>query len=357
MGGLGGHWETFSFNDWRLYCELQHCWHQCSNHRGLHTAIQWQWAPHIFGTDGRHHWTSDGNGVLSLIIGPLHRKHNAHCCSTRFCNWNEFTNSDGTVQRFLMRGIFMKGGKHHQCNQEYNRIGWWPQCSLLWLLFPNRGTTIGLETLDIIQEWHIVTTLPLQLFLEWFLNQQTLSTMEVLHKYLQNRVYKLYTHVDGLVSVHSNKYSGILEDLNTKELAKKCHSITLLFTIARKTGATQSLHTAETPLKQEADSDLCYFNTYLRKYSMKYISVAGKICQEIRVRDCQIIIGLDNLVRLIFHPDPMPGQSRSHQVNTLPITIFRVPTDAYITLSWHSEHCDGLEECSCMDVQSLKPDG
>ena len=140
---------------------------------------------------------------------------------------------------------------------------------------------------------------------------------------------------DGLVSVHSSEYSGIFQDLNTKELAKKCHSITLLVTTASKTGATQSLHTAETPLKLEADSDLCYINTYMRKYSMKYISVAGVICHEIRMRDCHLIIGQDNFVMLIFHPDAMPGQSRSHQVNTLPITIFRVPTDAYITLSIH----------------------
>ena len=105
-----------------------------------------------------------------------------------------------------------------------------------------------------MQKWQIGTTLPMQLFLESFLNQQTLSKTDFVLKHLQNKVPKLYTHFDGLMSVHNKEYSGLLQDLNTKERAKKSHSITLLFTIVSKTVAIQTLRTPETFLTQEEDT-------------------------------------------------------------------------------------------------------
>ena len=304
----------------------------------------------------------DGNDVLPLITGPMHRRHNAHCCTIvvfAYGTFDKFTKSDGSIQRFLMRDIFMQGGLEERITSVIkNTIELCddlqvPHCDSC---FPAGILPLDWRQFDIMQEWQIGIPLPMQLLLESFLNQETLSKTEDVQKYLQSKVSKLHTNFDGLISVHNRKYSGVLQDLNTKELAMKYHSISSLFAITSKTGATQSLRTAERLLKQEADSDLCYFNTYLKKYPMRYTSSAGDICQEISMRDCHLIIGLDNLVRLTFHQDPMPGQSRSHQVCTLPITISGVPKDAFITLSWHSEHCDGLAECNCMDMQSLKPD-
>ncbi|VDI72180.1 Hypothetical predicted protein [Mytilus galloprovincialis] len=63
---------------------------------------------------------------------------------------------------------------------------------------------------------------------------------------------------------------------------------------------------------------------------------------------------MDNLVRLKYHNDPNPGESRSMQICTLPITVKGMPKDALIVESWHDEQvCDGTDSCVCKEDEQL----
>ncbi|KAH3777828.1 hypothetical protein DPMN_179276 [Dreissena polymorpha] len=62
---------------------------------------------------------------------------------------------------------------------------------------------------------------------------------------------------------------------------------------------------------------------------------------------------LDNLVRLRFTTDPNPGENRSNQINTLPITFLGLPIDSAITEKWHSSVCDGTPSCPCKKEENL----
>jgi hypothetical protein len=69
-------------------------------------------------------------------------------------------------------------------------------------------------------------------------------------------------------------------------------------------------------MKEKANSDFCYYNTYLRKYSIEYETVGGLVHNKVNLRGCVLIIMMDNLVRLKYHKDPEPGECRSMQICT-----------------------------------------
>ncbi|CAC5372579.1 unnamed protein product [Mytilus coruscus] len=52
--------------------------------------------------------------------------------------------------------------------------------------------------------------------------------------------------------------------------------------------------------------------------------------KELSIRDCILILMMDNLVRLKYHNDQDPGESRSMQICTLLITVKGMPEDALI---------------------------
>ena len=107
-----------------------------------------------------------------------------------------------------------------------------------------------------------------------------------------------------------------------------------------------------------ADPEMCYFNTYIKKYPLIYTSFAGEGEYPISLKDCIVTLMMDNLVRLTFREDPEPGQTRSQQICTLPITIRGIPRDWKETEKWHDTTiCDGTLNCPCKaTVQLTKED-
>ena len=78
----------------------------------------------------------------------------------------------------------------------------------------------------------------------------------------------------------------------------------------------------------------------------------------VSLRECHVILFMDNLVRLTVHEDPDPGCARTSQICTLPITLKGLPCDCYITNEWHDENCQrsSNNECSCMEKEQLQKD-
>ena len=113
------------------------------------------------------------------------------------------------------------------------------------------------------------------------------------------------------------------------------HSVNKVFSITASTGTTLSLNAAERNLKTKSSSDKCYYNTYLRKYELEYDSQGGTKQGFVSLRDCFLVFMMDNLVRLKYHSDPNPGENRSMQICTLPLTLKGVPKDASVVETWH----------------------
>ena len=80
------------------------------------------------------------------------------------------------------------------------------------------------------------------------------------------------------------------------------------------------------------------------------------MCKTVNLRQCHVILMLDNLVRLTYKRDPNPGECRSNQLCTLPITLQGLPIDSYITDQWHTSECDGTNACVCKKPVQLKKD-
>jgi hypothetical protein len=163
---------------------------------------------------------------------------------------------------------------------------------------------------------------------------------------------------DSLLNILNKNYIGLLQDVNSQEPAMNYQSINVVFSVTSFSGATLSLNESEQRMKEKANSDFCYYNTYLRKYSMEYETAGGLIHNKINLRGCVLIIMMDNLVRLKYHKDPEPGECRSMQICTLPITLKGLPKDAHIIDKWHDDNiCDGTENCKCKeDVTPRKED-
>lgn len=102
-----------------------------------------------------------------------------------------------------------------------------------------------------------------------------------------------------------------------------------------------------------ANEDQCYYNTYLRKYDLEYYTEAGLCKKNINLKDCHLILFMDNLVRLKFRADPCPGESRALQLCTLPITLKGIPKDSLTVASLHGADCEGQDECNCKKERKL----
>ena len=80
---------------------------------------------------------------------------------------------------------------------------------------------------------------------------------------------------------------------------------------------------------------------------MTYETSAGVKTGGVCIRDCVLIFMMDNLVRLKKRADPDPGECRSMQICTLPITIKGVPKDALECEQWHDENCEATVDVNC----------
>ncbi|WAR09222.1 LOW QUALITY PROTEIN: hypothetical protein MAR_019180 [Mya arenaria] len=208
---------------------------------------------------------------------------------------------------------------------------------------------------DIVQIWsnlfrlkdltYFVNETPMacQIIFEAFLNRDSLRRNDNKVQLLINKYNRLYSQYDALLNIYNKKYCGVLKDLNTQDLTMNYQSVSTVFSVTSASGVTQCLSTAEQKLKKNAVTELTYYNTDLRKYQLTYTYTGW-----FNIRECILILMIDNLVRLKRHGDPDPGENRSMQLCTLPITIKGVPKDAYEIDTWHDVSCNGqVPMCSC----------
>ena len=215
--------------------------------------------------------------------------------------------------------------------------------------------------LDIRREWALYLPLQTQAILEAFVNQDYLQRNQQafeLSPYIKRKIVTLYCAYDCLLNVSNMKYSGILQEMNTFELAFIHHNIGAMFNITSQSGASQSFKTAEKRLKAASEKENCYFKTYIKKYPIEYETMAGNVQNKINLRQCYNILGMDNLVRLTTKRDPLPDEGRTNQVCTLPLTIKGLPKDHAITEAWHDPFtCDlDIENCVCKKDSILTKD-
>ena len=131
------------------------------------------------------------------------------------------------------------------------------------------------------------------------------------------------------------------------------------FEITSAAGATLSLIEAERQLKVRANKDLCYYNTFLKKYPIMLYPTSTNILSSVNLRECILLFMMNNLVRLSKHQDTLRSESRSYQLCTLPLSVKRLPVNSEIIDSWHTNaECDGTGSCVCRkDTHMSKENG
>lgn len=165
-----------------------------------------------------------------------------------------------------------------------------------------------------------------------------------------DRLYGLY---DAMLNTFNRTYIDILQQANTDELAMHFKSITSVFSITNSTCISTSLIQAERKIKERTVNDLCYYNTYLKRYPLRYETQDGELENLVSLYECHLILMMDNLVRLITYSDPNPGENRTGQVCTLPLTLQGLPKDNVIIDKWHLENCNKTDRCLCKNTTTL----
>ena len=172
---------------------------------------------------------------------------------------------------------------------------------------------------------------------------------------LQKKYQTLYSVYDTLLHIFNRKYFGIFQEANADELLMGYKSIETVFSVTSAAGASTSYSVAEKRLKKRANKDELYYATYLKPYSMVYETDCGIANHLVRMRDCFVILMIDNLVRLKHKDDPDRGDNRCKQLCLLPVTVQGLPIDSAVTTSWHdADICDGTDNCPCKQHQILK---
>lgn len=209
------------------------------------------------------------------------------------------------------------------------------------------------SNVDIIAEWCLEVPIESQLILEKFINTKSLQSSKDEESFICSKVEKLYRVHDILLNTFNKNFSGIYHTANTEELLIEYKSVQSVFDVTFSSGITSSLRYAENNLKKKASDEICYYNTFLKQHKLEYTNISGQVCPSTSLRQCHVILMLDNLVRLRYIADPNPGEGRSKQLCTLPITLQGLPVVSAITSLWHGENCDGSNECCCKQQTKL----
>lgn len=212
---------------------------------------------------------------------------------------------------------------------------------------------LSIDNFDIIQEWYLEIPTETQLLLETFMNRDSLRRSKNPEKLFQQKLEKLYAVYDVLLNVYNRNFTGIFTQANTSELLIDYKAIKSVFDVTSSSGVTTSLSAAESKLKTKANDDVLYFNTYLKQHPLHYKTIANGSGTKINIRQCHVILMLDNLVRWRGVANPTPGV-KSNQMCTLPITLQGLPLDSAITEEWHLPECDGSFQCVCKKEVQLR---
>ena len=101
-----------------------------------------------------------------------------------------------------------------------------------------------------------------QIILESYINKESMRRSENFTTFLNSKLKKLYCLFDSLLNILSKNYIGLLQDVNSQELAINYQFIKIFLSITSSSGATLSLNESEQRMKEKANSDFCYYNTY-----------------------------------------------------------------------------------------------
>ena len=209
---------------------------------------------------------------------------------------------------------------------------------------------------DPIREWVLDVPLLLQVQLFQLVNRKCEQKSRKKTEFLKSKVDRLYSIYENMLKISNKKFTGLAQQVNTKKLIMGYKSVSTVFDVTSKQGVTLSLPAAERQLKKQAQANESYCNTYLKQHDMTYTTDAGLVTKPVRLRDCYNILLMDNLVRLKYTDDPKPGECRTKQLNTLPITLQGLPKDSSEVHTWHeTEVCDGTTACLCKTNKSLTP--
>ena len=212
---------------------------------------------------------------------------------------------------------------------------------------------LDMNSFALLQEWVMDVPLTIQLLLESSISMKSFKDSSDKSGFLQPRLTKLYIVYDTMLNILNRKYTGLLQEANTLELIMHSKSLDTVFQVASNAGIAMSSSSAYSYLKNNTVDDALYYNTYLQGQPLTYKRNGCQVTDDICLRECIIILMVDNLVRLKFTDDPNPGENRSKQINTLPITIQGIPRDSDEVASWHLQNCDGSPQCPCKNNTEL----
>lgn len=330
------------------------CLKSCQHTKSVHLYVELQ-----------QNILEDVNTISEAITNFLANRHELTCAEILFLKQDTFlpyNDSLGRPYRYRFREdlLTMKRNDeilHHWTNSNIsdieipldgNNVG---NCSSCYTLSIHKP--LSWQSFHVLQEWTLDVPLIEQIILEKFININSVKKTGNLEVLLKNKFTRLYTAYDILLNLSNRLYTGVLQDLNSQELALNFQSVSTVFSVTQSSGATLSLNESERRLKEMANEDQCYYNTYLRKYDLEYYTEAGLCKKNINLKDCHLILFMDNLVRLKFRADPCPGESRALQLCTLPITLKGIPKDSLTVASWHGADCEGQDECNCKKERKL----
>ncbi|XP_045186732.2 uncharacterized protein LOC123544733 [Mercenaria mercenaria] len=330
------------------------CTKKCSHAPSIHVYVETTQAS-----------ASDLQDISMLINSFILNKHTENCAEILFFEkgtFKHYEQQNGDFMRFQMRDNVVCGRMNE------NVVYKWISCDYEEISARNNekcskcyGTDLlkplSMKSFDVLNEWYIESPLICQILFETFLNPKSLRKRDNLEMFLQNKYSRFYSLYDILLNIHNKKYHGIVQEMQTKELSMNFQCISTVFQVTSTAGATQSLRTAERKLKQESEIELTYYNTYLKKYPLTYTSSAGTKTDLVNLRGCILILMMDNLVRMKYHGDPNPGEHRSMQICTLPITVKGLPIDSIETETWHESSCQTSQNiCECKKDTHLQKD-
>jgi len=91
------------------------------------------------------------------------------------------------------------------------------------------------------KEWLLNVPLKIQnIFLTLFINKDTLQKSENKALTLANKLSKLYCLFDSALATYNKHYCGVIQQLNTQELAINYHALSTVFSITSNSGITKS---------------------------------------------------------------------------------------------------------------------
>ena len=296
--------------------------------------------------------------ICQSLYYSLKRKHNVQLGKVLFFgsgSLSEFKSGD-IIHRFHLRDSVLNGSILDKCIESWNadelmsseitddEESKCPSC-----FDPGLPKPLSSKGFRILEEWYLETPIETQILFDGFINRDSWRRSSKSEDYLHQKFEKLYLVYDILLNVYNKKFIGVLQQANTQELLTEYKSISSVFDVTSSAGATTSLVAAEKKLKMRSDQDLCYFNTYLKRHKLIYDTVMGDCEKEVSLRECHLVLLLDNLVKWTNKKVTTAKRSETmtNLMCTLPITLQGLPEDSGITEQWHTDECDGSANCIC----------